>query len=500
MKKFNPTSSAWNRFRAKKNKQLRVFGTLILMLCATAILGAVLQPETGAGAGVTAVAAGMVAIPFLKKNGGMDRLYNTEGGGGGGGKLSAEAEKSILDKVKEVVNEAIEKKAKEPGASDDDIKKFKEFYNVLDGAKTMKDIVDMQKNLEELGLQLKSSQEQAQTKKKGFFAALQDEWTKNKETIQKMADGDKETKSVVLDVKAAIVMGEDNTIGSGTTQHSLTTFTGIISTIRLRVLTYLANVSVGTTTNKIVYWIEETDPQGTPIFIGEGDAKTQLSIKYVEKTATVKKIGVYGKVTTEMLADLGQLIAYIQNNLMKRMDIVTEDQLLDGNGAGDNLQGVIPLATAFAAPASLALSVQDANEYDVIEAVALQSKIAFGMPNVIFVHPATKSKMKLLKDSQGAYIYPRWASEDAMTVAGMRVVDTQAITEGEFVGGDFTVVNVLIRENATIQIGLDGNDFTNNIKTMLMEQRLVQFVSANDTQVLVKGTFAAAITALNDPS
>jgi hypothetical protein len=43
-----------------------------------------------------------------------------------------------------------------------------------------------------------------------------------------------------------------------------------------------------------------------------------------------------------------------------------------------------------------------------------------------------------------------------------------------------------------VQIGLDGNDFINNKKTILLEQRLVQFVSANDTAVLVKGTFAAA--------
>jgi hypothetical protein len=45
-----------------------------------------------------------------------------------------------------------------------------------------------------------------------------------------------------------------------------------------------------------------------------------------------------------------------------------------------------------------------------------------------------------------------------------------------------------------IQIGLDGNDFTKNLKTIIVEQELVQFVSANDTQVLVKGTFAAAKT------
>jgi hypothetical protein len=48
----------------------------------------------------------------------------------------------------------------------------------------------------------------------------------------------------------------------------------------------------------------------------------------------------------------------------------------------------------------------------------------------------------------------------------------------------------------SVQIGMDGNDFTKNKKTILVEQELVQFVSANDTQVLVKGDIATAITAL----
>jgi len=68
-----------------------------------------------------------------------------------------------------------------------------------------------------------------------------------------------------------------------------------------------------------------------------------------------------------------------------------------------------------------------------------------------------------------------------------------------FIGGDTTVLNVLIREELGIQIGLDGNDFINNKKTMLAEKRLVQFVSANDTQVLVKGTMAAAKTLITAP-
>lgn len=299
-----------------------------------------------------------------------------------------------------------------------------------------------------------------------------------------------------INVKVAVVMGEDNTIGAGTTQYTLTENTGIISPIRKRELRYMANVSVGRISTQRALWIEELDEQGTPIFIGEGDGKTQLSVRYEEQTKTVKKIAVYGKVTTELMADLPQLIAYIQNNLMRRMDIVVENQLFGGNDTGDNLAGLDQYATAFSAGA-LAGTIPSANELDVLEAVALQVQIAFGSSNAIFVHPSTMSAIRLLKDVDGRPIWKDYITTNGeFVVSGQRIIETTAVTAGNFIGGDMTVVNVLIREELGIQIGLDGNDFTENKKTMLLEKRLVQFVSANDTQVLVQGDSTTAKAAL----
>jgi hypothetical protein len=78
----------------------------------------------------------------------------------------------------------------------------------------------------------------------------------------------------------------------------------------------------------------------------------------------------------------------------------------------------------------------------------------------------------------------------------MRVIPTTAVTGEDFIGGDLSVLNVLIREELGIQIGLDGNDFINNKKTMLLEKRVVQFASANDTGCLIKGQFDVAKAAL----
>lgn len=297
--------------------------------------------------------------------------------------------------------------------------------------------------------------------------------------------------------KAAVDITTANTIGAGDTQYTLTENTNIISPIRKRVEKYLAAVSVGSISSPRALWIEETDEQGNVIFIAEGAAKTKLSVKYVEQTATVRKVAVYAKVTTEMMADLPQLISYIQNNLMKRLSLATEDALLNGLGTGETLTGAFAYASAYTGD-SLAGTVVLPNEFDVLRGLALQVEVANGIANAVFIHPATWARMQTIKDLEGRPLWMQYVIPGSGDVvfAGMKIVTTTAVADDKFIGGDMSVLNVLFRENLSITIGLDGNDFTENKKTILVEQRLVQFVSANDVQVIVDGDFSVAIEAL----
>ncbi len=297
--------------------------------------------------------------------------------------------------------------------------------------------------------------------------------------------------------KAAVVMGDGTTIGSGSTQVTLTSNTGIISPIRRREEKYLQSVSVGTINGARALWIEETDEQGTPIFVAEGASKVQLSSLWVEKTAPVQKIAVYGKVTTELMADLPQLMAYIQSSLMKRLSVKLETELFTGLGTGNTIFGAKTLATTFSAGAN-ANAIDNANEFDVLDALALQVEVANGVANAVYINPSTWAKMKSLKDTTNAPIWKDYVNPTTGIVNynGLNIFTSTAVTAGEFIGGDMEVLNVLYRDNLTIQIGLDGNDFTNNVKTIIVEQRLVQFASANDTPCLVKGVFSTAKAAL----
>jgi hypothetical protein len=354
----------------------------------------------------------------------------------------------------------------------------------------------MQKEISRIGMEAKKLSEKGMEEKsfKTVGEALKNALESVKDDIAKAVAG-QQTEAI----KAVVTMQVDNTIGAGATQVTITDNTNIISPIRKREVRYMANVSVGRTNGNRALWIEELDEQGTPIFIGEGDTKTQLSVRYEEKTEIVKKIAVFGKVTTEMMADLPQLISYIENNLMKRMDIVVENQLFNGDGLGDNLKGAFTFATAFNA-GSLADTIEAPNDYDVVQAVALQTELAFGVPNAIFVNPAIVARMKLTKDVDGQYVMPTFATANGLEVAGMRVIPTTAVTGENFIGGDLTVLQVLVREELGLQIGLNGNDFIDNKKTMLVEKRLVQFASANDTQCLIKGAFNTAKALLAVPA
>ena len=109
------------------------------------------------------------------------------------------------------------------------------------------------------------------------------------------------------------------------------------------------------------------------------------------------------------------------------------------------------------------------------------------------------AQLDVSKDDNGAYLLPPFRAANGNQIAGLTLISSNGLPSGvDFIGGDLSVINVMFTDNMSVQIGLDGNDFTKNKKTILVEQELLQFVSANDTQVLVQGDVATAITALTE--
>ena len=185
---------------------------------------------------------------------------------------------------------------------------------------------------------------------------------------------------------------------------------------------------------------------------------------------------------------------------MKRLDIVVENGLFTGDGTGDNLKGLVSYATAFDGGIGtkggdgLVGKVDNASEYDVMKAVALQVYNSYGVAGAVFVDSDKLSQMEVAKDANNNYIMPPFKSADGTIIAGMKLIPTTAdLGSGvDFVGGDLSAVNVGLLLDTEVEIGRDGNDLKNRRYTIVLERQLAQFVSANDTQVIIKGGFETA--------
>ena len=375
----------------------------------------------------------------------------------------------------------------------------------LDGVLSKEDAQKMQSQLDKLDIAIQKSAVQKQVNEESFKDAFLKAYAPVQKEIERMKSAGERLKAPItfeIQEKTVGTISLASTLANvaSSSQVTISEFTGVVSPIRQRLLTYLQNVSVGAIGTQYAVWVEEYDQEGVPVFIGEGIEKTQLDVQYKEQRAKVNKIGVHMKVTTEMLEDAGYLFSYIQSNGVKRVETVIENQLFNGNGTDPQLIGLIGKATAFTG-ASMAGNVESATNWDVIHGIIAQVKAANGQVNGVFVETGQYHVMLSEKDGDKQYILPAGVTFDAqggLNAWGVRIIPTNALTgtSADFVGGDLSVVNVRLRTGIQVAIGEAGDDFIDNLKTVRIEQRLVQFISANDVSVLVKGTFSAAKTIL----
>lgn len=414
-------------------------------------------------------------------------------------------ENLTLDQIKAVVAEAGEGlKAKTSDAlkkAEDAFEKAETVLKSLENVLTKEEALAMQKQLDALDIAMQKASTEKTVQTEDFKSAFIKAYEPIQKQIMKMK-GSRETLAGPLTFEinektvGAISLAStiDNVASSG--QVTISEFTGVVSPIRQRILTYLSNVSVGAISSQYAVWVEEYDQAGTPVFIVEGIEKTQIDVQYKEQRAKVEKIGVHMKVTMELLEDAAYLASYIQSNGVKRVETAIENQLFTGNGSSPQLQGLLGKATTFTG-GSMAGGVESATNWDVIHGIIAQVRAANGVATAVFVETGQFHLMLSEKDGDKQYILPAGVTFDAqggLNAWGVRIIPTNALTgaSSNFVGGDLSVINVRLRSGLQVAIGESGDDFIDNLKTVRIEQRLVQFISANDTPVLVKGNFATA--------
>jgi HK97 family phage major capsid protein len=398
---------------------------------------------------------------------------------------------------------AEEEQAKLVQAYQDELAKLVKQYEEED--KKNKTQISVMKNQMEVGFKeiskkIEKMKKAEVSEKKAMVSKLREFIYEHKTEVLEALKGGKPFPFTIN--KSAIVVGTSNTIGASgsASQLQLSQNTDIVAPIRSRVLTYLdSGVSAGNLSinEPFVIWTEELDEQGAPVFHNELATTPLASVRYEERKMEAKTISVMGTITKNMERYLDNLVRYFERNLLKRVDLKTESELFIGDGLTVNLKGLLSYAVAFDGGAGVSgdevLKVKDPNESDVLRALIQQCYNSYGNPTAIFVKPSTLGQIDTQKAEDGHYIKAPFMSGGTEIMGMVKLIPTNVLvgTDFDFVGGDLSVVNVdfLVDE---IEIGHNGTDFQNRRKSILWERQLTQFVSANDTQVLIKGDFVSA--------
>lgn len=250
-----------------------------------------------------------------------------------------------------------------------------------------------------------------------------------------------------------------------------------------------------------IEWVYETGQDGTIDGTAEGAAKDQIDNDFVVTSVALVKRAAYFKVSTEMLDDVSFMEGWLRNKLIVRLFLDVDNQVLNGNGAAPNLKGVIDYATAFAA-GTFAGTVDSANNADSLVVAANQIKLAnHNGALTIMMHPSDVAALKLVKlsVSDKRYVERLMMVGSTMSLDGIPIIENTNIAVGDFLIGDFSKGTIVEKSGIEIEIGLDGNDFTKNMRTILAEWRGQLFVQNNDTTAFVKGTFSITNDALETP-
>jgi len=293
-----------------------------------------------------------------------------------------------------------------------------------------------------------------------------------------------------LDVKTDTDLTNDYT-----GQVALSVLDPIVDRIKRPIRRIQEISNVGTTTSKYVVYIQQ-NTASTAGFILEAGSKPQGQVQYTEVSVEVKKVAATLKVSKEMLTDLAFMQSEVNYDLMESVEQSIDAALLNGNGVGANLSGVIAQSTPWSA-GTFAGTITAPNVSDVIRVGKAQIEASNYTATHVVLNPEDVAKIQLTKTLQGEYTYPIFMDQMGnMTLAGMVVVSSSNIAADTFVIGDFSRFNIKYREGLNMSVGYVDDDFQRNMVTILCEARLVSYVKANEQLAFVTGDFTTAIAAL----
>ncbi|WP_062207969.1 phage major capsid protein [Streptomyces sp. NBRC 109706] len=234
-----------------------------------------------------------------------------------------------------------------------------------------------------------------------------------------------------------------------------TTRTGRVVEYATRPIQVIDLIPSGATGQSAVVYMEETTYDNAAAETAEGGTYPEAELALSERSSPVRKIAVWLPVTDEQLEDEPQARGYVERRLPFMVRQRLDSQILVGNGTAPNLRGFLNIV-GIQTQAKATDPIPDA----VYKAMTKVRVTGRATPGAVVMHPNNWQSVRLLRTSDGVYIWGSPSEPGPERIWGLPVAQADGITENTALVGDFAGYSELTtRRGIDVQVSNSHGTF-----------------------------------------
>ena len=240
-------------------------------------------------------------------------------------------------------------------------------------------------------------------------------------------------------------------------------------------------------------WDEATTVRAAAM-VAEGAAFPESTAKFKWYSEDLRKIGDTLPVTEEFFEDEAMAASELEMFLDVNVNLVIDTQLVNGDGTGQNLKGLLNVAPAYA-PVASGISAPNLKDLAIkVKNDITRSRGSKYSPDMALVNSLTMESLILKKDSTNNYIF----DENTGTIGGLAVVIDENVPNNQMIVGDRRYARIYEKTGVVLSKWMPNNQYLEDEITIKARKRMLLLVKNGDRTGFRKVTdIAAALVTLS---